>query len=336
MKSLNDLLIDLESKSSIDHYITDDVTEFIESRFSFIEKALVQNNPNAHKELHCCLYRIYIHWFKAPWEKHNLDSSHLYISKIRKRLEKIWDESSKEYYSEYLDLIPDELENYFAWIKQFVLNHESGVSHPLFKFLETEANKDQMIEFIRQESPFDLHFSDILSYLPPGIYGHPRVEIAENFWDESGNGEVGKTHHRLRTDLMKTLNLELKQCYRPEEYCWEQIALANLYFKNVLDRKSIPLVLGAMLGTEMAVPGRMNFVALGLQRVGLKKEELKYVSEHMVVDVLHAQGWQDNVVQPIIEDHPELKNIITQGLLLRLSYAKKVCDRMLLHLKNFL
>ena len=56
---------------------------------------------------------------------------------------------------------------------------------------------------------------------------------------------------------------------------------------------------------------------------------MQYLIEHTVVDPLHAHGWMENVVLPLLRAQPQLMPDIVLGMLRRLEYAGAVCDRMM-------
>jgi hypothetical protein len=84
-----------------------------------------------------------------------------------------------------------------------------------------------------------------------------------------------------------------------------------------------------MLATELMVPGRLDQQIAGWRRVGLKDESMRYLLEHTVVDVEHANGWMHEVVLPMLERRPDLMADVVLGMARRLAYAAQVCDGMM-------
>jgi pyrroloquinoline quinone (PQQ) biosynthesis protein C len=167
----------------------------------------------------------------------------------------------------------------------------------------------------------------------PGVYGALRTELGGNLWDELGRGCEEVTHRNLRLAMMEHLGISPRAHLDDvRSYCWEELALANLYLKVVLDRGRLGQAIGAMLATETAVPGRMDCQLKGWRRVGVPADVLAYVAEHITVDVRHADGWMEEVVLPLLREHPAMLGDVAFGVVSRLDAAGTVCDAMLRHL----
>ncbi len=315
-------------------YRDETVSEILNLKVEEIISDISEGKEQGLENLHRALYEIYICHFVSPWSEDVLDVNDLQILSIRTKLEKVWDKILEQKYESEIEQLANS-QDFFNDLEKTIHNHKSGIDHELFSYLRESATLDDLREYIRQEGPFDLCFSDILCYLMPGIYGQKRIEIASNFWDEIGKGKEARTHRKLRISLMKALNIdEYEHIQNPAKYCWEELALANFYFKSSLNRKKNTQALGALLCVEMAVPGKMNYIYDGLKRVGLRDKDLVYVSEHSVVDIKHAQGWRDDVLTPLLEERPDLRTEVLKGVFGRLEVAGNVCDKLLKLMKE--
>jgi hypothetical protein len=282
--------------------------------------------------LHRILYQIYTAHFAVPWEHAAINVYHPFILEARRRIERVWDADTLRRYADLLDELPA-IDDFAEWSLDLVRTDKSNVFHPLFAFLRDRATREQLSEFLYQETPFDIFFSDILALLLPGVYGALRVELGCNLWDELGKGRAEGMHRNLRLALMEHLGISPRAHLDDlRSYRWEELALANMYLKVALDRSRLGQAIGALLATESAVPGRMEFQLLGWRRVGVPEDVLTYVAEHITVDVKHADGWMEKVVLPLLREHPELLSDIAFGIVSRLDAAGHVCDGMLSHL----
>ncbi len=309
-------------------YRDETVSDILNAKVDEIISDVLAGKEKGFENLHRALYEIYICHFVAPWSEDVLDVNDLQILTIRTKLEKVWEQVLESKYEDEIEALANS-NDFFNDLEKTIHSHHSGVDHPLFSYLKDNASLEDLREYIRQEGPFDLCFSDILCYLMPGVYGQKRIEIASNFWDEIGKGRQDRTHRKLRIKLMNTLNInEQEHIQHPSKYCWEELALANFYFKSSLNRKKNTQALGALLCVEMAVPGKMNYVYDGLKRVGLDDKDLVYVSEHSVVDIKHAQGWRDDVLTPLLEQRPDLRQEVLKGVFGRLEVAGIVCEKL--------
>ena len=71
--------------------------------------------------------------------------------------------------------------------------------HPLFDFLASEASAAQIDYFFKSDSALNLLFFDLVAM---GWWAHmeTRAEIAQNLWDEIGQGSTEITHVNLYKD----------------------------------------------------------------------------------------------------------------------------------------
>lgn len=292
-----------------------------------------RSRSEAMRPLHASLYHLYVSEFAVPWESARIHSRHPMLVAQRCRLERAWLERETRLHGAVLEALPSSVEEFPDWGAALVSSHASNVTHPLFPFLRDEATIEQLREFHFQETPLDIFFSDILCRMMPGVYGALRVELVSNFWDEVGRGTEAVAHRALRLKLMRFFDISPRaHLDEVRRYVWEELALANTYFDTTMDRGRLVQAVGAMLATEMAVPGRIECQLEGCRRVGIPDDVLRYLEEHVTLDVTHAAGWMKHVVAPLLREHPNLMPDLAMGMLRRLSAAEAVCERMLVHL----
>ncbi len=70
----------------------------------------------------------------------------------------------------------------------------SGVLHELFNFIETEASKEAIIEFLRLEVLRNEVVDDEVALIVVGLQGNMKKVMVSNLWDECGNGNLNKFH----------------------------------------------------------------------------------------------------------------------------------------------
>jgi pyrroloquinoline quinone (PQQ) biosynthesis protein C len=285
-------------------------------------------DPRAELEAHRLLYMMYARHFAAPWDAHwqrTTDQDAV----LRRSLEGLWDASERARLQPYLENLPS-VEDFPRWALELCRAHSSNVQHPLFAFLRDQASYAQLREFILQETPFDIYFGDIIAMMLPALTDGAKAELAGNLWDELGRGEPARMHRRLRLDMMAALGIPADVHVRDvSRFCVEELRLANAYLHAVSDRSLFTQAMGMLLTTELMVPGRLEEQILGWRRVGLKDDQMQYLIEHTVVDPLHAHGWMENVVRPLLREQPHLMPEIVLGMVRRLEYAGAVCDRMM-------
>ena len=282
--------------------------------------------------VHEILYAINVASLALPWECPAIQANHPFIAEIRRTIETAWDRDERRRHRAVLDAAPP-VAGFERWITEHVRDHRSNVSHPLFRFLEEEATLDQLRLFFFQETPFDIFHADLITMMMPGVYGVMKEELAKNFWDEMGAAHADEMHRQIRLDTARSLGLDTDAHVREiTRFCAEELALANMYFDAVANRGKLLQAIGMMLATETMVPGRINHQIEGFRRNGLGDGDIRYLSMHAEVDVVHGAGWMRNVVLPLLEAYPMAMREMLLGVERRLHHAGAVCDRMLRYL----
>lgn len=287
---------------------------------------------SAAEELHRTAYRIFVELYRAPWDPDLPDTSSPVFTTFLWVFGREWDRAEHRRCAGTLQESPEEPEAYGTWVRGLVANSRCSSVHPLFQFFADEATYDQLREYIYQDTPQDLFFADVLTSLVPGVWGEARMEIAENFWDETGCGELERVHRSLRLELTQRLDLPQDGARDPDPFILEEIEHANAYFIGAWDRRRALGLIGMLLATESLAPGRLQKQIDGWRRVGLEDSDLTYLLEHTVVDVEHGDHWMDRVVLPIVREERSAMMPITLGVLRRLDLAERICDTMLDHL----
>ncbi len=284
---------------------------------------------DARRELHSALYRINTAAISCPWQHDGFNVGHPLFSWLRDAIESAWLDDERDRAVPEVADVPLDPEGFASFVTDVIQRHRSGVGHPLFRFLQRDATRAQLREFHLQESPLDVIFADLLCLIMAGLPGPLRQEVAANFWDEMGRGSLQFAHRTLRERMTESLGLSTSAHLDTVElFGWEELALANLYYRATLDRQRLCEGIGILLATEMAVPGRIECQLEGCLRVGMKQADLRYLEEHVTVDVAHADGWLRAVVLPIVRARPEAATDVMLGVWRRLELAAAVCDRM--------
>jgi pyrroloquinoline quinone (PQQ) biosynthesis protein C len=285
----------------------------------------------AETALHQVLYSLYAGRVLPPWEHGWKNFDDFRFDQVRQMIEATWVADERRRHAAVLAALPA-ASDFPAWAEAYCQTDRSNVSHPLFGFLSERATQAQLREFLFQETPFDIHFGDMLAMMLPGVSGWAKAELSKNFWDEMGHGVPAAMHRELRLKMTRALGLEDTLYLRPARFCVAELRLANMYFHAVSNRALLPQALGMMLATELMVPGRLDQQIRGWRRVGWPEASMRYLLEHVVVDVEHAHGWLEEVVKPLLARCPQLISDVAFGMARRLHHAAAVCDYMVEHL----
>lgn len=314
--------------------LTDAEVEFFDDIDELATNAFIIGHESSLIDAHRILYSIYLSHLSVPWQRSAINLSDPLIAGVRQTLEKSWEDAEQRKYAHLRSSLPTP-DKFSQWITDYVEDHPNNTIHPIFPFLQEEATFEQLREFFLQETPLEMLFGDIMALMLPGVYGSIKSEISQNFWDEAGHAKETSVHRYLRGQIMDYLKLP-QNCYVEDIglFVREELELINTYLCSALSRPKLGQLIGALLATELMIPGRFVYQIEGWRRLGVDDSNIKYLTDHVTVDVKHAQDWLDLVVSPLISEHPHLMGDIVVGCARRLDVAASVCERLYEHVRG--
>lgn len=220
-----------------------------------------------------------------------------------------------------LDAIP--AAGFVPWLKDRVRRHPAFKHAYYHDFIRSEATPVDLRRYLVQESVVDGRFDDLLALLQLGTDGATKLEIAENYWDEMGNGDAAQVHTLMFSRAMTALavtDVEMR-----EEMSAEGLLSGNLAMLLCRYRETYPEAVGFLAVTEWLVPDRFSQVLAGWNRLGLDPAGIEYHDAHIAIDARHASGWFNNVVKPGA-DSPSFRRGVTRGALWRLNSSARYLD----------
>ena len=282
---------------------------------------MLNGHPEAQNLLHQTLGRIYTLHISNGNKSDVSSQFSPAVVYIQRHLERIWESENQRKIDPQLENTDFSLiQDFRRWYKDLLRNHPA-THHPIFEYLENEASIEEMSYFFSQEITVDSRFDDLLAMLQVGQDLGIKMEIAENYWDEMGNGNLKNVHTELFDTLLKELHLtdnsSLDALFK--EVAPESLACGNLLIYSAIHRDKFNIGLGAMGAVEMLAPIRFNYLVKGFERLGLSQEACEYHKLHITIDTKHGNGWINNAIVPLVERQPELKKEIAYGALLRLE-----------------
>lgn len=192
-----------------------------------------------------------------------------------------------------------------------------GQNSPLFDWLEESATHDEMKWFIQQEVAGEAGFEDLTALTQIKMPTRPKMEMANNYWDEMGRGKFPGMHGPMLARIAEEFGLDEKTSL--ENSTWEALALANVLLGMAMNRRYAYHSVGALGVVELTAPGRAKKVHQGLKRLGMSPEGQRYYLLHSAIDIKHSADWNREVILPLIEEKPELMPAIAEGALMRLN-----------------
>ena len=218
--------------------------------------------------------------------------------------------------------VPVDPEGFLAWFEA-LRQVWPGQGDPLFPWLADEATCDELCWFFEQEAAGEAGFDDLVAYTQVKLPVPAKMELARNYWDEMGRGNVKGVHGPMLDALVATLEVNPVI----ENTVWESLALANAMTAMAVNRRYAWHSMGALGVIELTAPGRSACVARGLRRIGLSDRERRYFELHAVLDVKHSEAWNREAILSAVAEDPARAVAMAEGALIRLRCGARCFDR---------
>lgn len=191
-----------------------------------------------------------------------------------------------------------------VYLRQYI-KQNTGINHDFFNFIEHSMTKEQFYEFLYFETIRNEVVDDEVALIIIGMQGEMKRAIAENLWDECGNGKIEGFHtYWLRRLLKETDIIDSFEEYR-KNVPWFTKITSNSF--NMLGTRSSYKyrAYGHFLITESWVHSHFDSIIKGLDRVGLKDEDIQvYFTKHHTLDPFHTE----DMLKALENQVPKLTN----------------------------
>ena len=164
---------------------------------------------------------------------------------------------------------------------------------PIYEWIAEDATLDQLRAYLALEGGPDGGFDDLVAACQIGIDGPAKLELAQNYWDEMGNGRLDRVHTELHRKLSRAIGLrEVPRAELPVE-ALQRAGLGTVLATN---RWLQPEMIGALGLIELQAGPRCRKVVRALERLGCGWDALDFYAEHAEADPRHGKDWVDKVV----------------------------------------
>jgi hypothetical protein len=180
----------------------------------------------------------------------------------------------------------------------------------LYRWVAREATWDEIVVFLALEGGPDAGFDDLVAACQIGLTGRAKLELATNYWDEMGNGELDAVHTTLHDRLVDAIQMPRLPLSGQPTSALERAALGGLLTTN---RWLQPEALGALGLIELQAGPRCRLVLQGFDRCGAPQQAYPFYEIHADVDPRHGRDWLDNAITPLAEAHPEWAGRMLRG-----------------------
>jgi hypothetical protein len=223
--------------------------------------------------------------------------------------------------------VPTDPDGFVAWFED-LRQTGPGQGDLLFPWLAEDATREEICWFLEQEAAGEAGFDDLVAMTQVKLPDGPKLELARNYWDEMGRGNIKGMHGPMLGGLVQTLSLEPEI----ETTVWESLALANAMTAMAATRRYAWHSVGALGVIELTAPGRSAHTGAALKRIGLSDRERRYFDLHAVLDIKHSEDWNREALRPLVEDDPRRATAMAEGALIRLRCGERCFERYRDHL----
>jgi hypothetical protein len=274
-------------------------------------------DDTARSELHRALLILYQQHVRLPAESPLLNQFHPFALRVLRELEAPWEKAMMRRARENWDLslasLPADPRRFADWFKSTAFSHPL-YEHELYTFLASEASRTQLEWFFSMECAGEAAFDDMVAMAQVGTRGDVKMEMASNYWDEMGKGRQHAVHTHLFHRLIDGLNLVAPSA---ADLPWPVLAGVNVMLWSCIPRRNAFRAQGTLGAVELLAPQRCTRVTHGAARVGIAKKAVVYYAAHAIIDIGHAEGWLEHVIEPQVAAVPDSRVGIAEGLIAR-------------------
>ena len=169
----------------------------------------------------------------------------------------------------------------------------------VYDWLADDAGAADLVAFLELEGGPDGGFDDLVAACQIGLDGEAKVELAQNYWDEMGNGALDAVHTELHRRLVAALGLRgVPRAEQPIESLERAVLGSVLATNRHLQREMV----GALGLIELQAGPRCRRVVTALRRLDASPDAFPFYEEHAVADPRHGKDWLVHVIAPLGED----------------------------------
>ena len=242
---------------------------------------------------------------------------HPFACRMMRELERPWVEDvlrrARLGSSLSLESLPSGPKDFARWYQRTAFTHPL-YEHDLYTFLASDATRPQLEWFLKMECAGEAAFDDLVALAQVGTRGEVKMEMATNYWDEMGKGHPQAVHTHLFHQLIDDLGIAAPDA---DELPWEVLSGINLMIWSCIHRRNAFRAQGVLGAVELLAPQRCTRVVHGAMRLGIRKKTVVYYGAHAIIDIGHAEGWLNHVIEAQVREFPDARLGIAEGLVAR-------------------
>lgn len=169
--------------------------------------------------------------------------------------------------------------------------------HPAVATLKTRLEQGVLAELDAMVE--DDTADDAVAACQVGLGGEPKLELARNYWDEMGCGELDDVHTELHHQLCEAIAMPRVP---REELPTSALLRSSLGGILATNRFLQPEMVGALGLLELQAGPRCRQVVKAFERLDAPAGAFPFYVEHRDVDPHHGKAWLDNAIAPLAHD----------------------------------
>ncbi|MCD4534552.1 iron-containing redox enzyme family protein [Nocardioides sp. cx-169] len=216
----------------------------------------------------------------------------------------------------------DFADDFFA----FIGGHDG---RSLARFVQTEADEQQVLDLFRLRSVYHLKEADPTAFVVPRLPTAPKAALMELQYDEYGSGDPNRLHSHLFVSGMEAIGLRSEYGAYVDDVPVEVLEQNNAMSLLGLHRRLRGAALGHLAAFEAtsSVPSRQ--MAQGLDRLGMAREMIDYYDEHVEADAVHEQLAVRAICGALLAVEPELRDDVYFGAFACLDLEDRLAETLL-------
>ena len=200
-----------------------------------------------------------------------------------------------------------ELADQLGWL----VEHMEGPR--LAPYIQREATREQLLEFLAVRSVHHLKESDPHSFVLPRLDGGAKVALAELQYDEYGAGRVSRLHQRLYGDALEAAGLDRTYGAYVEHAPGSTLAQNNVMSLLCLHQRNRGAALGHLAAFESTSSAPCRKIVAGIERLGFPDAVAAYFVEHVEADAVHEQLAVRDLCGRLVAAEPSLHDDVLFG-----------------------
>jgi hypothetical protein len=194
---------------------------------------------------------------------------------------------------------------------QAVVEAHDGPS--LADHVRRHADRDQVLELLRQRSVYHLKESDPSALVVPRLPVRAKAALVALQFDEYGDGDPNRLHSHLFARGLEAVGLRAEYGAYVDDAMPETLEMNNAGSLLGLHRRLRGAAMGHLAAFEMTSSLPSRKMVQGLERLGLDGPMSAYYDEHVEADAIHEHLASHDIGGTLAEDEPDQAGEIVFG-----------------------